>query len=126
MNSTLTNLKEFKNELENFVVPPNTEGWSLSNLPTHFWETIGECINDVQTHINNETKQCNIIEVLPKPIGDNFNISDEPLLNPITLELINDHLWKDGLYIYRNILDNEINMVVEIINKKVVKSYKSF
>lgn len=59
MNSTLTNLKEFKNELENFVAPPNTEGWSLSNLPTHFWETIGECINDIQTHINNETKQCN-------------------------------------------------------------------
>lgn len=51
LNNTLQNLKDFKEELSNFTAPPNPKGWSLSNLPTHFWETIGECINDIEHHI---------------------------------------------------------------------------
>lgn len=51
LNNTLQNLKDFKEELSNFTAPENPGGWSLSNLPTHFWETIGECINDIEHHI---------------------------------------------------------------------------
>ena len=54
LHNTHTNLKEFKDELNKFVTPPNIEGWCLSNLPTHFWETLGECINDIEKHIENE------------------------------------------------------------------------
>ncbi len=31
--------------------PENLGGWSLSNLPTHFWETLGECITDIGDYI---------------------------------------------------------------------------
>jgi hypothetical protein len=49
--NTLQNLKDFRDTLINFSAPENVDGWSLSNLPTHFWETIGECINDIEKHI---------------------------------------------------------------------------
>lgn len=49
--NTLQNLKDFRAALMNFSAPKNVGGWSLSNLPTHFWETIGECINDIEEHI---------------------------------------------------------------------------
>jgi len=53
LENTLVNLKEFKEVLENFEAPENLGGWSLSNLPTHFWETLGECINDIEHYIKN-------------------------------------------------------------------------
>ena len=59
--NTLQNLKDFREELTNFSAPENVDGWSLSNLPTYFWETIGECINDIEEHIK---------------IKENLNISD--------------------------------------------------
>jgi hypothetical protein len=55
LENTLQNLKDFKEELSNYSAPENLDGWSLSNLPSHFWETIGECINDIEQHI--KTKQ---------------------------------------------------------------------
>jgi hypothetical protein len=51
LESTLVNLKEFREALDNFEAPENLGGWSLSNLPTHFWETLGECINDIEQYI---------------------------------------------------------------------------
>ena len=51
LESTLVNLKEFREELDKFEAPENLGGWSLSNLPTHFWETLGECINDIEQYI---------------------------------------------------------------------------
>jgi GH18 family chitinase len=56
----LQKLKDFREELTNFSAPENVGGWSLSNLPTHFWETIGECINDIEEHIKIEgyEKKC--------------------------------------------------------------------
>ena len=51
LESTLVNLKEFRDALNNFEAPENLGGWSLSNLPTHFWEKIGECINDIEHYI---------------------------------------------------------------------------
>jgi len=58
--NTLQNLKDFREELTNFSAPENVDGWSLSNLPTHFWGTIGECINDIEEHIKIEgyEKKC--------------------------------------------------------------------
>jgi hypothetical protein len=53
LENTLVNLKDFKKELENYDAPENFGGWSLSNLPTHFWETLGECINDIEDYIKN-------------------------------------------------------------------------
>jgi len=49
--NTLQNLKDFRDALINFSASENVDGWSLSNLPTHFWETIGECINDIEEHM---------------------------------------------------------------------------
>ena len=49
--NTLQNLKDFREALINFSAPENVDGWSLSNLPTHFWETIGECIDDIEQHV---------------------------------------------------------------------------
>lgn len=57
LNSTLTNLKSFKENLNNHVAPANTDGWSLSNLPAHFWETLGECINDLEQYIKIENPE---------------------------------------------------------------------
>lgn len=51
LESTLVNLKEFREALDNFEAPENLGGWSLSNLPTHFWETLGECIDDIENYI---------------------------------------------------------------------------
>lgn len=51
LSNTLINLKEFKDELSDYEV----DGWSLSNLPTHFWETLGECIEDIERFIKTET-----------------------------------------------------------------------
>lgn len=53
LENTLVNLKEFREALDNFEAPENLGGWSLSNLPTHFWETLGECINDIEQYIKN-------------------------------------------------------------------------
>ena len=41
LENTLINLKDFKQELEEYII----------NLPSHFWQTIGECINDIEQHI---------------------------------------------------------------------------
>ena len=60
LENTLTILKEFKERLDNFVAPPNSEGWSLSNLPTHFWEDLGECINDIEQHLKSKTYKIKI------------------------------------------------------------------
>jgi hypothetical protein len=57
LKNTLTNLKEFKNDLDNFSALPNEHGWSLSNLPTYFWETLGQCINDIDEFIKEDKKQ---------------------------------------------------------------------
>jgi hypothetical protein len=54
LKNTLINLKEFKNDLYNFSAPPNEHGWSLSNLPTYFWETLGQCINDIDEFIKED------------------------------------------------------------------------
>ena len=56
LENTLIKLKDFKEELNNFDAPENLGGWSLSNLPTHFWETLGECINDIEQYIKNHKK----------------------------------------------------------------------
>ena len=46
--TTLHNLKELRDFIDNYVAPPNENGWSLSNLPCHFWEGIGECIDNLE------------------------------------------------------------------------------
>jgi hypothetical protein len=51
LENTLQNLKDFKEELSNYNTPESLDGWSLSNLPSHFWQTIGECINDIEQFI---------------------------------------------------------------------------
>lgn len=51
LDDTLTDLKSFKNSLSEYAAPPNDFGWSLSNLPSYYWETLGECINDIEKYI---------------------------------------------------------------------------
>jgi hypothetical protein len=52
LDNTLVNLKSFKEEIENHVIILDSGiRVSLSNLPTHFWETLGECINDIEQYI---------------------------------------------------------------------------
>lgn len=51
LENTLTNLKDFRKFLSEFSTPPNDFGWSLSNLPSYYWETLGECINDIEKYI---------------------------------------------------------------------------
>jgi hypothetical protein len=66
LDNALVNLKDFKKELENHVIILDSgrkelenhviildsgRGVSLSNLPTHFWETLGECITDIEQYI---------------------------------------------------------------------------
>jgi len=54
LENTLVNLKQFKKELEEHVmILDSGRGVSISNLPTHFWETLGECINDIDDYIKN-------------------------------------------------------------------------
>jgi hypothetical protein len=54
LENTLQNLKDFKKGLEEHtIILDSGRGVSLSNLPSHFWETIGECINDIEQHIVN-------------------------------------------------------------------------
>ena len=45
---TLERLKEFRNDLDNH----DFNGISLSNLPTYFWESIGESIDDLEQYLN--------------------------------------------------------------------------
>lgn len=52
LENTLQNLKDFKKELEEHtIILDSGRSVSLSNLPTHFWEIIGECIDDIEHHI---------------------------------------------------------------------------
>ena len=52
LENTLVNLKSFKEEIENHVIILDSGiRVSLSNLPTHFWETLGECVNDIEQYI---------------------------------------------------------------------------
>lgn len=60
LESTLTNLKDFRKSLSEFLTPPSESGWHLYNLPTHFWETLGECINNIEEFI--------------KPLPSNYSI----------------------------------------------------
>ena len=50
-----------------------------------------------------------------------------PMVNPITYELSNPELWEDGLHLWPNLMDKnlEINMVFEVKDKKVVRVYKN-
>jgi hypothetical protein len=52
LNVVLENLKGIREFLSTYSAPPNENGWSLSNLSAHFWETLGECIDDLEEHIN--------------------------------------------------------------------------
>jgi len=54
LTNTLINLKDFMEDLSNYDAPKSSDGWSLSNLPSHFWQTLGECINDIEDYIKNE------------------------------------------------------------------------
>jgi hypothetical protein len=56
LTNTLINLKEFMEDLSNYDAPESSDGWSLSNLPSHFWQTLGECINDIEGYIKNKIK----------------------------------------------------------------------
>jgi len=50
LESTVQNLKDLRKELDEsafFEI-------SLTNLPTHFWETLGECINDIEKFIKKD------------------------------------------------------------------------
>lgn len=47
---TLINLKDFRENLQNAVVG-DTHG---SNLSNHFYETLGECIGDIEYYIKND------------------------------------------------------------------------
>ena len=48
LKNTLTMLKDLKKYLETNSLGDN----HLSNLPCHFWETLGECISDIESYIN--------------------------------------------------------------------------
>ncbi len=57
LTNTLINLIEFKKELEEHtIILDSGRGVSLSNLPSHFWQTLGECINDIEDYIKNKHK----------------------------------------------------------------------
>jgi len=56
LTNTLINLKEFMEDLSNYDAPESSDGWSLSNLPSHFWQTLGECISDIEDYIKNKHK----------------------------------------------------------------------
>ena len=89
LENTLVRLKDFKKELENYDVPENLGGWSLSNLPTHFWETLGECITDIEEYIKmmkNIDKKLIISDV-----NDSISFERE-FFNDIDFVLHNDKL----------------------------------
>jgi len=46
---TLERLKEFRADLNNHPFM----GISLSNLPPHFWESLGESIDDLEKYLEN-------------------------------------------------------------------------
>jgi hypothetical protein len=54
LTNTLINLKDFMEDLSNYDAPESSDGWSLSNLPSHFWQTLGECISDIEDYIKNK------------------------------------------------------------------------
>ena len=56
LTNTLINLKDFMEDLSNYDAPESSDGWSLSNLPSHFWQTLGECINDIEDYIKHKHK----------------------------------------------------------------------
>ena len=53
LESTLRNLKDFKKELSEH----DFNGVILSNLPHHFWETLGECIDDIENFIKKDSQK---------------------------------------------------------------------
>lgn len=54
LENILINLKNFKKDLEQHVmILDDGKAISLSNIPTHFWETLGECIIDLENYIKN-------------------------------------------------------------------------
>jgi len=56
LTNTWRNLKDFMEDLSNYDAPESSDGWSLSNLPSHFWQTLGECINNIEDYIKNKIK----------------------------------------------------------------------
>ena len=55
LTNTLINLIEFKKELEDHtIILDSGRGVSLSNLPSHFWQTLGECISDIEDYIKHK------------------------------------------------------------------------
>ena len=93
--SVLTNLKEFKKNLDDFVAPANDEGWSLSNLPTHFWETLGECINDVENYIIHTKRDVDV--AYNNAINDCIKIAERRMLNSSFLDSMQESLEIDKM-----------------------------
>ena len=60
LESTVKILEDFRETLDNYVAPPNENGWSLSNLPTHMWEDLGESIDNIKSYINQMKDEKNI------------------------------------------------------------------
>ena len=50
--NTLNNLEFLKEYLQENKIGEI----HLTNLPQHFWETLGECIGDIRNNINNDCK----------------------------------------------------------------------
>jgi hypothetical protein len=59
LENTLKMLEDFREHLDNYVAPPTDTGWSLSNLPTHMWETLGEAIDNIRYFINKNKDDIN-------------------------------------------------------------------
>jgi hypothetical protein len=105
LENTLQNLKDFKEELSNYSAPENLDGWSLSNLPSHFWETIGECINDIEQHI--KTKQYKVM---------NDKSKNGKLIEEIITNYVNENIFEPTNE-FKESLQENLNSILKFETK---------
>jgi len=70
-----------------------------------------------------------MVEIIETEINRNLGVikdGDDRRLNPITNELIGE--WRDGLYVFDDIVKitlNKLNFIIIVKNNKVVTVYKN-
>ncbi len=106
LENTLQNLKDFKKGLEEHtIILDSGRGVSLSNLPSHFWETIGECINDIEQHI--KTKQYKVM---------NDKSKNGKLIEEIITNYVNENIFETTNE-FKESLQENLNSILKFETK---------
>jgi hypothetical protein len=107
-NHPLQNTLDMLNEVKDYLQNNSLGETHLTNLPQHFWETLGECIKNIDEYINPETYWKEYKKA-------NDNVWGFKVLNPKTF-----YMKKNEMFEYPKLTEKHFFWlrIINLLNKK--------